>query len=216
MLPNTVVIGGKFGPHVLSVSEDSLKLAYIGPTEFTVTVANARSLDEVRLNKLRCYVSLSSVRQLYYNLIYPYISYGLASWGSACQTRLQTVRKERNKCICSIFFASQRENASIYYKLLELHNLDNIFCLTLIKVASLVYKLKYHPSNSPAALHKLIAPSRGVHNYNIRYASKKNLYRPVSRTNYGLSRFTSMASRVWEKSTLQFENFALFFFYSTI
>ena len=49
MLPNTVVIGGKFGPHVLSVSEDSLKLAYIGPTEFTVTVANARSLDEVRL-----------------------------------------------------------------------------------------------------------------------------------------------------------------------
>lgn len=47
MLPNTVVIGGKFGPHVLSVSEDSLKLAYIGPTEFTVTVANARSLDEV-------------------------------------------------------------------------------------------------------------------------------------------------------------------------
>ena len=49
MLPNTVVIGGKFGPHVLSVSEDSLKLAYIGPTEFTVTVANARSLDEVSL-----------------------------------------------------------------------------------------------------------------------------------------------------------------------
>ena len=49
MLPNTVVMGGKFGPHVLSVSEDSLKLAYIGPTEFTVTVANARSLDEVQL-----------------------------------------------------------------------------------------------------------------------------------------------------------------------
>lgn len=48
MLTNTVVMGGKFGPHVLSVSEDSLKLAFIGPTEFTVTVANARSLDEVR------------------------------------------------------------------------------------------------------------------------------------------------------------------------
>ena len=49
MLPNTVVVGAKFGPHVLSTSEDSLKLAFIGPTEFTVTVANARSLDEVRL-----------------------------------------------------------------------------------------------------------------------------------------------------------------------
>ena len=67
------------------------------------------------------------------------------------------------------------------------------------KIASLFYKLKYHPSNSPAALHKLIAPSSGVHNYNTRYASKENLYRPVSRTNYGFSRFTSMASRVLEK-----------------
>ena len=60
-------------------------------------------------------------------------------------------------------------------------------------------KFKCHPSNPPAALHKLIAPSSGVHNYNTRYASKENLYRPVSRPNYGLSRFTSMASRVWEK-----------------
>ena len=40
-------MGGKFGPHVLSVSEDSLRLAFIGPSEYTVTVANARSLDEV-------------------------------------------------------------------------------------------------------------------------------------------------------------------------
>ena len=122
-------------------------------------------------------------------------------------------RKKENKCIRSIFFASQRENASIYYKLLELHNLDNIFN---IKIASLVYKLKYLPSNTPAALHKLISPSSGVHNYNTRYASKENLYRPMSRTNYGFSRFTSMASRVWKKSTLQFENIALFFFYSTV
>ena len=98
-------------------------------------------------------MSVSSLRQLYYNLIYPYISYGLASWGAAFQTRLQTVRTKQNKCIRSIFFASQRENASIYYKLLKLHNLDNIFN---IKIASLVYKLKYLPSNTPAALHKLI------------------------------------------------------------
>ena len=112
----------------------------------------------------------------------------------------------QNKWIRSIFFVSQRENASICYKLLKLHNLDNIFN---IKIASLVYKLKYHPSNSPAALHKLIAPSSGVHNYNTRYASKENLYRTVFRTNYGLQSLG--------KSTLQFKNFALFFlFYSTV
>ena len=46
-LSNTVATGAKFGPHLLSVSEDSLRLAFIGPLEYTVTVADARSLDEV-------------------------------------------------------------------------------------------------------------------------------------------------------------------------
>ncbi|XP_068672849.1 WD repeat-containing protein 90-like isoform X2 [Montipora foliosa] len=46
-LSNTVATGAKFGPHLLSVSEDSLRLAFIGPSEYTVTVADARSLDEV-------------------------------------------------------------------------------------------------------------------------------------------------------------------------
>ena len=74
------------------------------------------------LNSYPYYVSVSSLRQLYYNLIYHYISYGLASWGSACQNILQTVRKKQNKCVRSIFSASQRENASIYYILLDQTN----------------------------------------------------------------------------------------------
>ena len=129
-------------------------------------------------------MSVSSHGQLYYNLIYPCNSHGLASWRSACQTRLQTVRKKQNKCIHSIFFASQRENASIYYKLLELHNLDNIFN---IKIAPQVYKLKYLPSktSTPAALRKLIASSTGVHNYNTSLCLKRELIQ------------TSVQSQLW-------------------
>ena len=37
-----------------------------------------------------------------------------------------------------------------------------------------------------------------IHSYNTRYTSRENLYRPVFRTNYGLSRFTPTASRIWE------------------
>lgn len=48
MFLNIVVIGGKFGLYVLSVSEDSLKLVYIGLIEFIVIVVNVRFLDEVR------------------------------------------------------------------------------------------------------------------------------------------------------------------------
>ena len=37
-----------------------------------------------------------------------------------------------------------------------------------------------------------------VHNYNTRYATNQNLCRPFSRTNYGLARFSVVASQTWE------------------
>ena len=38
--------------------------------------------------KLRHYVPISTLKQLYYTLIYPYLTYGLMSWGTAYQTKL--------------------------------------------------------------------------------------------------------------------------------
>ena len=71
------------------------------------------------------------------------------SWGTASQSRLQTVKRKQNKCIWSIFFAFQRETASIYYKLLEIHTLDNVFN---IRMPSFIYKREHFPGNTPGVL----------------------------------------------------------------
>ena len=47
LLGNTVAKGTVFGPQALALSEDGKRLAFIGPLEFTVTVLDASSLDEV-------------------------------------------------------------------------------------------------------------------------------------------------------------------------
>ena len=44
------------------------------------------------LFKLRHYVPISTLKQLYYTLIYPYLTYGLMSWGTAYQTRLNKIK----------------------------------------------------------------------------------------------------------------------------
>lgn len=85
MLPNTVAAGAKFGSHVLSVSEDSLKLAFIGPSEYTVTVANARSLDEVRL------ISFFSVS---YHVVSEWEGWGENIWLSVMVHRRSTARSK--------------------------------------------------------------------------------------------------------------------------
>ena len=34
------------------------------------------------INKLRYYVDIHTLKQLYYSFIYPYLTYGITSWGS--------------------------------------------------------------------------------------------------------------------------------------
>ena len=44
---NTVAKGERYGPKALSLSDDGSRLAFIGPMEFTVTVLDAHTMDEV-------------------------------------------------------------------------------------------------------------------------------------------------------------------------
>ena len=53
LLGNTVARGTVFGPQALALSEDGKRLAFIGPLEFTVTVLDACSLDEVGADWVR-------------------------------------------------------------------------------------------------------------------------------------------------------------------
>ena len=122
------------------------------------------------LFKLRHYVPISTLKQLYYTLIYPYLTYGLMSWGTAYQTKLNKIKVSQNNCIRCIFFANKRESPTPYFTLLEILKLENIFKL---KIGALVH-------------------------YNTRYAANQNLCRPFSRTNYGLARFSVVASQTWE------------------
>ena len=56
------------------------------------------------ITKLRCYVNLHTMKQLYYSFIYPYLTYAITSWGSACKTRLNRIRTKENKFIRLLFF----------------------------------------------------------------------------------------------------------------
>ena len=66
------------------------------------------------LFKLRHYVPISTLKQLYYTLIYPYLTYGLMSWGTAYQTKLNKIKVSQNNCIRCIFFANKRESPTPY------------------------------------------------------------------------------------------------------
>ena len=42
-----------------------------------------------------------------------------------------------------------------------------------------------------------------VHNYSTRYATNQNLYKPPSRSNYGLASFRVVASQIWKELPIE-------------
>ena len=47
VMGNTVAKGERYGPRALTLNEDGSRLAFIGPMEFTVTVLDAHTMEEV-------------------------------------------------------------------------------------------------------------------------------------------------------------------------
>ena len=107
------------------------------------------------MNKLRYYIDLKMLlkfvllKHLYYTLIYPYINYGLMSWGNTYTTKPNKVRTCQNKCIKNMFFASKKESATLYMNLLSILKLDNVFKL---KIATFTYKIITEDKNIPRGL----------------------------------------------------------------
>ena len=87
------------------------------------------------LSKLRHFTSLFQLKQLHYNLIYPYISYAITSWGSAYTTQIKKIQTKQNHLIRLVFFATlygpDTDSALPLLNLLDLLTVNNIFKLKL-------------------------------------------------------------------------------------
>ena len=145
------------------------------------------------INKLRNYLDIKMLKQLYYALVYPYINYGLISWGNTYTSKLQKIRIGQNKCIRNIFFANKRESATPYFNLLRILKFDNMF---LFKIATFTYKVVNEKENLPSVYSDFISLASIYHAYNMQFASKQNFSRPHARTNYGKFTFKFVSSKI--------------------
>ena len=82
------------------------------------------------LYKLRHYVSIHVLKQLYFTLIYPYLNYAVVVWGNTYPSNLNKLCTLQNKCIRCMFFADSRESSQVFYKLLDILKFDNIVKLS--------------------------------------------------------------------------------------
>ena len=136
------------------------------------------------VGKLRHCTSLLQLKQLYYNLIYPYISYAITSWGSAFTSQIKKIQTKQNHVIRVMFFVTlfgpDTDSALPLLNLLDLLIVTNIYKLQLLN-----FTHQWHSKKLPNIFNQHFRYASEVHTYNTRYASKSNFYKPRSRTNIG-------------------------------
>lgn len=110
------------------------------------------------------------MKQIYYSLIYPYISYEILAWGSAYKTPIDKIQTTR-----LIFFATtygeHTESALPLLNLLDVLTVHNVYRFQILKFTYL-----WHKGLLPKLFSNYFQYARNVHKYNTRYASRQNLY----------------------------------------
>ena len=122
------------------------------------------------ISKLRHYLSIHQLKQIYYNLIYPYLSYAVIAWGSAYKTHLQKLQTKQNTVLRLMFFATTfgpyTESALPFLNLLDILTVDNVYRLHALKFTHM-----WHKGFLPKVFDNLFQYAKSRHTYNTRYAS---------------------------------------------
>ena len=150
------------------------------------------------ISKLRHFLSIKQLKQIYYNLIYPYISYGILAWGSTFKTYLNTLQTKQNHIVRLMFFTcthgKETEKAKPLLNLLDMLTVDNVYQLHALKFVH-----SWHKGLLPEIFHDTFQYASSVHNYNTRYAAKQNLYKSKVRTNIGKQSVSFLGSDIWRQ-----------------
>ena len=154
------------------------------------------------LFKIRRYLSLKMLTSFYYSLIFPYINYGIMSWGAIYKTSITKLSSQLRKCVRCIFFLNRHSDPSPYFKLLGILQIENIYKL---RVVLFTHQILNKSMTSYGIFSDSIVPITAVHHYNTRFASSNNLYRHQIRTNYGKFTYKYTSSKVWETVPYSFK-----------
>ena len=122
--------------------------------------------------KLRHYMSLAQLKQLYYSLVHPYISYAILAWGSGSRTQIKKVQTKQNTVIRTIFFAtSHGKNTESALPLMNL--LDILSVTSIFKMQALKFAHRWHNKALPNIFDNYFQYANDIHSYNRRYPTNK-------------------------------------------
>ena len=144
------------------------------------------------LRKIRYYVSIEILMNLYYALVYPFLTYGLIVWGNTYETTIKPVFVIQKRAVRVMTFSNFDHHSSPLFKALEILKISD-----LVTYLIAIYMYKFHNQLLPGVLVSFFTKVDAVHSYNTRHSAKQTYYSPKARTNYGKFNIRFQGPKIW-------------------
>ena len=141
-------------------------------------------------------INLSILIQLYYSLIYPYLTYGILIWGNTYKSTLNPLLILQKRAIRTITFSKFDAHSSPIFQQLQILK---IYDLAFIETALFMHQ--FYTKQLPSSFDNFFTLLSARHPYNTRIASRNNYYLPKARTNYGIFNIRFTGAKVWNLIT---------------
>ena len=144
------------------------------------------------LSKLRHYVNLKTLTNLYYSLIYPFLIYGISAWGNTYKSTLTPIINSQKRGLWIITFSNYNDHSNPLFKALEIIKFEDIIFLH-----NAIFMYDFHSGTLPPAFSNYFTAVNKRHKYNTRLASRSSYTLPPIRTNYGKFSIKFQGAKIW-------------------
>ena len=144
------------------------------------------------ITKLRHFVNVETLIQVYYSIIFPFLTYGVLIWGNTYKTNIEPLTILQKKALRIITFSNFSAHTSPIFKLYNLLKFSDI-----VKFYTAIFMHQFSSGKLPTNFDDFFSLINTKHKYNTRLASKSSYSLPRTRTNYGIFNIRYSGPKIW-------------------
>ena len=152
------------------------------------------------LCKIRHYVNVKILVQLFHAIILPFFSFCCIIWGNTYDHNIKPLQRMQKKAIRLITFSDIDAHTSSLFFELKLLKLQDHF-----KLQTLYFMHQFFIGKLPKIFDSFFIKTSDKHNVNTRFATRTTFYVPKIRTNYGKFNIRYNGPILWNETDERFK-----------
>ena len=144
------------------------------------------------ISKLRHFINIKTLVQLYYTLIYPFLTYSCMVWGNTYTSNLKPLEVLQKRTIRIITFSRFDAHTSPLFAQLKILKMPHV-----IVFQTACFMFRFSKGKLPKAFNTFFSTINSSHDYNTRLATRYTFSVPSIRSNYGKFNIRYAGPKVW-------------------